>query len=370
MPSPLDLRAQHPAAAARLAIATFAPGAAPKDAESVPVELLARSSEPVDHWYWGPCIHDLAGFSVHKATLPLDYCHDPEEVLGFLDTFDVREGRLFVAGRLLLLSDRGKAVLANARAGVPYEASISFDGPLSVEEVQPGATAEVNGRLYQGPLLIFRKWALRGVAVCPYGYDRHTATNLSRPLTITLTEPETMPRKKPQPTDLQADPPAADPATSDVTATPDPATPETPVEADPATSGEPDGTQDPAVPDPPATPETPPADATQQTDRAAEGRRFIDAFGDRGARWFAEGLTFEEAREKHIEAIQAENTELRARIAALGEAAGDTQPADFQAETPPDDRKTRSGRSAAELKRRLGDRLGSFAAGLKFAARN
>jgi hypothetical protein len=49
------------------------------------ITMLARTAEPIEHWYWGKIVHDMAGMKLAAPTLPCDYCHDPAEILGFLD---------------------------------------------------------------------------------------------------------------------------------------------------------------------------------------------------------------------------------------------------------------------------------------------
>ena len=60
--------------------------------------------------------------------------------------------------------------------------------------------------------------------------------------------------------------------------------------------------------------------ATFQPDRAAvvaEGKRFIEKFGEKGGVWFAEGKTYAEAQKLFIVDLKAENAELKARLAAI-----------------------------------------------------
>src|SRR5690606_6439778 len=48
------------------------------------------------------------------------------------------------------------------------------------ERLSDKETAIVNGVTVRGPVTIIRKWTLRGVAVCPYGYDPKTSTRFSQ----------------------------------------------------------------------------------------------------------------------------------------------------------------------------------------------
>jgi len=67
----------------------------------------------------------------------------------------------------------------------------------------------------------------------------------------------------------------------------------------------------------------------------AEAARFIETFGaEAGARWFAAGKSYEEARELHLAALQAENLLLRNRLAAIA-SAGEPAPVSFN--VPPEE---------------------------------
>jgi hypothetical protein len=81
---------------------------------------------------------------------------------------------------------------------------------------------------------------------------------------------------------------------------------------------------------------TEPATETQPAElssRATEGKRFLEAFGDKGAVWFAEGKTFDEARDAYTAHLLSENQSLKDRLAKF--AAAETSPVDFQSETRP-----------------------------------
>jgi len=111
--------------------------------------------------------------------------------------------------------------------------------------------------------------------------------------------------------------------------------------------------QTPATPpaeDPPANPE-----ATEQSaDPRAEVRRYMNAFGPQGADWYADGLSFEAAKDKHLEQLAAENAQLRQRLAAVDR--GEQEPAQFQNGEP--DKKVAGRKTFANL----GDNLAALAA--------
>lgn len=216
------------------------------------VSMRARSGQALHHWYWGQLVHDMAGFTPASERIPIDYCHFDTEVLGYLDSFDAKPEGLDVSGEVISFKaeDRSAEVIHKQKAGIPYQASIYFAAE-SVEEVLAGGSAEVNGFTIQGPATIVRKWSLRGVAICPYGYDPNTQTQFADRLGGDVDVP--ISRKE-----VSAMPENTNPA---------------------------------------------PANREQLT---AELKKYTDRFGaENGVKWFAEGKTFEQALELHV-GVQAE----------------------------------------------------------------
>jgi len=166
-----------PSTACTLVVGEFELGSNGDGAKSAPVRLVARSGKPIEHWYWGRVVHDLAGMHLHKSRLAIDYVHDSKEVIGYLNKFDIESGDLVTSGALVPYKDNDRAseILHKMSAGVPYEASINFGGDgIKVQEIDEGQVAEVNGYTFEGPGVIVREWPLRGVAICPYGADANT----------------------------------------------------------------------------------------------------------------------------------------------------------------------------------------------------
>lgn len=250
---------------------------------SIPIELLARSGQPIYHWYWGQVIHDMAGFRAAGPTLPLDHCHDGSDGIGFLNQFEAPPAGLTVRGNLVSVSENDTAdtIRKKKEAGVPYQASIFFDpNDFTVEELRPGQTAQVNGFTVLGPATIFRQWTLRGVALCLYGADKNTSAKFSAAMGAPPVEIEIAEFTPPTP-------PAAPP----------------------------DGASD------------PPAERVSDSRETltAELQRFVGQFGAaNGAAWFAAGKSWAEALELHAGELRtqltAKDTELaaaQAKLAAL-----------------------------------------------------
>ena len=149
-----------------------------------PVTLKARDSGPIFHWAWGKIIHDLSKMKKPSTgKIPIDHVHS-DEALGVIDEFDTSDG-LLLKGKLVSTGEGDLAwnIATKIAAGVPYQSSIFFDDledgtPFEVEEVKEGKSKTVNGQVFEGPGCIVRKWMLRGVAVCLYGADPNTNTQV------------------------------------------------------------------------------------------------------------------------------------------------------------------------------------------------
>jgi hypothetical protein len=174
---------QVPAAALRFdANLEFIADVPRDDPMRIPVRILARTGEAIAHPWWGKIVHDLSGMKLRKPRIQLDWCHWEWESVGYADGFDVSSGDLIVTGELISTheGDEASRIIAKGQAGIPYEASIDFNGPgLRLEELGEETSEIVNGREVQGPAIIVREWPLRSVAICPYGADPDTNSEFS-----------------------------------------------------------------------------------------------------------------------------------------------------------------------------------------------
>lgn len=320
------------------------------------ISMLARSGEPIYHWYWGKVIHDMAGF-VAPQRVPIDYCHDDTELLGALDKFTASNAGLLVGGEVVSFDgkDRAAEVLfrgSDEGGAMPYQSSIFFTFE-TLEEVMNGASVEVNGKQFTGPGLVIRKWSVRGVAVCPYGYDPNTSTQFADRLVgeipFSFLQPENA-MSVTNPTSTKPTSPAAAQA-AQLSASQQPAGGTAPADAAGATELGKGGTPDPE-------PENPRAKLT------ADLKRFTDRFGAiNGTKWFTEEKSFAEALELHIAeqdkqlaASRAETAAVQQKLNALNR--GEVEPVTM----------TDGDRSTTEVKKLhasgLGENLSKFAAGI------
>jgi len=349
-----------PAAALRMVVGPFELGDNGEGAKSAPIRMKARTAQPVTHWFWGRVVHDMAGMRLHKDRLPVDYVHNPSEVIGYLNHFRADADGLEVSGALVPYkeSDRASEIIHKARAGVPYEASIYFGGEgVKVEEVAQGQAVPVNGFQFAGPGIVIREWPLRGVAVCPYGADMGTRSELgpgeSIHVEFTNAGKESA-MSKPKPAEAAPVVPAVDAPKPELAAeAPKPGAVEA-AEKPAEVAGATVDAEKPALSS--AEGKQPEAPAAGMADARAECKKFLDAFGPKGGEWFAAGKSFAEAQELHASELRAENEALKARLAALDR--GEKAPVAFQPEKRDDARAKRR----AELKAKVGDNLAAFAA--------
>lgn len=149
----------------------------------LPFRMLARSKEPVEHYYWGRIVHDLAGMILKQESVTVDYTHGFDEVIGFANQFSVTDAGLEVSGALVTTQPNDKAdeVYRKGKAGVPYQASVDWSGlETELEYIPDGVTTEVNAMQFSGPGYVVRKWPLRAISVCRYGVDPDTKTQFSK----------------------------------------------------------------------------------------------------------------------------------------------------------------------------------------------
>jgi hypothetical protein len=318
-----------PASACTLIVGEFAIGDNGQGAKSAPVRLVARSGKAIDHWFWGRIVHDLAGMHMHKSRVPIDYCHDSKEIIGYLNRFETADGDLVTSGALTPWkdSDRATEIIHKAAQGVPYEASINFGGDgIKIQELREGETAEVNGASFDGPGVIVREWPLRGVAICPYGADANTSSDLmaghnarNYAATVLSAEPEAEKEETQMiatvETPAQVETPeAVIDQTDELNQEPETVETEPEGEADKGEASELEAVDPyPAVEPEPVEeePEPKPADLSRD-----EFLRIVDRFGaDVAAATVKDGGDYASAMQLHLEALEAENAALRAQVA-------------------------------------------------------
>lgn len=157
-----------------------------ENTKTSPFRMLARSKNPVP-WIMGyTLVNDMAGLIIKKPRLTIDWEHGDQE-LGYANRLWLEDNDLYASGVVQSFKpdDKSAEIIERSKNGQPYEASVTFDAS-DVEELYPNEKTIVNGLEVVGPALIMRSWELRGIAICKYGADSNTVTQLKEGDTITL----------------------------------------------------------------------------------------------------------------------------------------------------------------------------------------
>src|SRR5258707_14202728 len=72
-------------------------------AKTAKVTVVARTGDAVSSPYWGTFVHDFAGMT-SKPKIPLDYNHDCDDSIGYLNKFDTSTGDLVCSGLIVLFN--------------------------------------------------------------------------------------------------------------------------------------------------------------------------------------------------------------------------------------------------------------------------
>jgi hypothetical protein len=313
--------------------------------KTVKVTITARSGDPVNLPGYGPVVHDFSGMT-SKNRIPLDLNHDQDDSIGYLNNFDTSTGDLICSGAVVLTDpdnpdNETTDLVTKILAGVPYEASIQTDGDMTLQFVPEGVSVVVNGGMVAGPVTVVTDWTLTAVAICKFGADPDTSTDI----TLSKTKTEESAKgffvriQKNQKginlmTETKTEVVAAVEAPVEVVKT---------VEADVKAievATELSEVKVEAAADPVAaveaevkkTEEAPVAEVatvlSKSVDPREEFKAFVTAFGsDKASTYFMEGLSYSDALTQFSAAIKAENEDLKKRLSAVDR--GATSPVRF-----------------------------------------
>lgn len=127
--------------------------------------------------FYRPVIIDLSGLRVPSKSLPILRGHDPERIVAHTDNIEVSERRLRVTGLMSGVGIHAQEVTQLADNGFPWQASVGASVER-MEYVDAGATAKVNGRNVDGPLVVARQSTLREISFVPLGADAGTSAKV------------------------------------------------------------------------------------------------------------------------------------------------------------------------------------------------
>lgn len=140
-----------------------------------------------------PIIVDLEGLTVNEQSVQAVMFHDDTKLVGHVDTVRNDGRRLELSGvcsGLRSTVDEFVDSAANPGKRFPWKASIEAR-PLDKPELIPaGATVNVNGQTFEGPIYVARRAELYGVSFVPRGADDKTIVSIAARAARTFYEGE------------------------------------------------------------------------------------------------------------------------------------------------------------------------------------
>lgn len=127
-----------------------------------------------------PVVVDLAGMRVPNQAMPAHRDHDPDRAVGHTTSVAVTAQRIKCAGVISGVGPDAQEVSAMAANGFPWQMSLGADADSdSVEFLDRGKTANVNGRNVTGPAHIVRASALKELSFVTNGADGATSATIA-----------------------------------------------------------------------------------------------------------------------------------------------------------------------------------------------
>ena len=139
--------------------------------------MVAYTGGPMRVAGWRcPVVVDLAGLAVPRQNAPIRESHGTR--IGHAESIRVEAGQLVAAGVISCTGQVAREVVADAKNGFPWQASIG----ASVEQfefIKEGQSALVNGRDFTGPVNVVRKATLGEISFVDLGADGNTSANVA-----------------------------------------------------------------------------------------------------------------------------------------------------------------------------------------------
>lgn len=140
--------------------------------------MTAYTGGTMDVGFGWPVVVDLEGMRVPSATRPIFKSHDPTLIVGHTDKVEISQQRLKVSGVISGVGEAAQEVVALAANGFPWQASIGARVERR-EFVDRGEKVKVNGRSFDGPIIVVRASTLGEVSFVPIGADMNTSADVA-----------------------------------------------------------------------------------------------------------------------------------------------------------------------------------------------
>ncbi|MFA6735895.1 MAG: hypothetical protein WCR87_03130 [Saccharofermentanales bacterium] len=158
--------------------------------ETPKLNMLAYSGKPIEnHWWWDTLVIDTDGVKFNQKKYPILEDHDTRKKIAFTGKPKTENYQIVIDPDTTVFvdTDESRAFQSLSKDGFPYQASI-YATPTSIEYVQDGESADVNGFSIKGPASIWRKSEFHEASACVFGADSKTmASAFSKTETQELT---------------------------------------------------------------------------------------------------------------------------------------------------------------------------------------
>jgi phage major head subunit gpT-like protein len=139
--------------------------------------MQAYNGGPMSVGFKFPVTIDLAGLrSATQVVILRD--HDRSKIVGRADSVTINGDGVAVTGTITGRSGAAGEVLEHAAGGFQWPVSVGVHG-LKMEKIAKGKSANVNGRLVDGPALIAREGTLREISFVGIGADEEAKAEIA-----------------------------------------------------------------------------------------------------------------------------------------------------------------------------------------------
>ena len=122
-----------------------------------------------------PTVFDVDGLEERPQEVPIIRDHDQNQKVGQTDRIEYADGKIVATGTLINfgVDPAASKIVQLWKRGARLQASVATGiiPPENIESVPPGAVAVANGRTFEGPIEIVRKWRLKEISIVTLGAD-------------------------------------------------------------------------------------------------------------------------------------------------------------------------------------------------------
>lgn len=158
---------------------------AAKEGEQTPnpkVSIMGYGGGKMTVGYWGEVVINLSKLTFPKdGVMPILFDHDTwdlDTVLGQTSKISNDGKKISIEGEIMDVGDTSSKVLALAKKGFKFQASVGVD-PKKVVIIKENESVEVNGQILDGPFNLVDEGNLYEMSIVPLGADGSTSAQIA-----------------------------------------------------------------------------------------------------------------------------------------------------------------------------------------------